>query len=288
MHATECSVDFCSTPAGPAGFRASVSARIPDAAAMDWPLWVYFLLFLTGLIAGLVDAIAGGGGLISVPVLLNLGLPAPLALGTNKLQASFGSVMAAFTFVRRGVVNLRECRAGILSTMLGALAGAAVVQWLDADLLGRLIPWLLGAILLYMIFRPQVGTQDHPPRLRWGWFYLSFGLGLGFYDGFFGPGVGSFWTIAFVVIQGCNFTRATGLTKVMNATSNVAALALFGLFGSLHLGAGLTMGAGQLIGARLGAGLVVKKGARFVRPIFLTMVALTLLRLLYVTFVEPR
>lgn len=260
---------------------------MPDVVQMDWPLWVYPLLFLTGLIAGLVDAVAGGGGLITVPVLLNLGLPAPIALGTNKLQASLGSVMAVATFVRRGVVNLSECRTGILSTLVGAVAGAAVVQWLDADLLGRLIPWLLGAILLYMIFRPQVGAQDHPPRLRWGWFFTAFGLGLGFYDGFFGPGVGSFWTIAFVLVQGCNFTRATGLTKVMNATSNVSSLVLFGLFGSLHLGAGLTMGAGQVIGARLGAGLVVKKGARFVRPIFLTMVALTLLRLLYVTFVAP-
>lgn len=251
---------------------------------MDWPTWVYLLLFLTGAIAGLVDAVAGGGGILTVPVLLNLGLPVPLALGTNKLQSTFGALMASATFIRRGVVSLRECRPGILLTLVGALLGAATVQWLDTRFLAALVPWLLGGILLYSIFRPHVGTHEHPPRLRWGWFYTAFGLGLGFYDGFFGPGVGSFWTMAFIAIQGFNYTRAAGYTRVMNATSNVAALALFALHGTVHLGAGLAMGAGQLVGARLGAGLVVKKGARFVRPIFLTMVTLTLLRLLYVTF----
>lgn len=254
---------------------------------MDRPLWVYLLLFLTGLAAGLVDAIAGGGGIITVPVLLNLGLPVPLALGTNKLQASCGSVMAAWTFVRRGVVSLRECRAGIALTVIGALLGALAVQWLDTRLLATLIPWLLGAIFLYTLFRPDLGGQDHPPRLRWGWFYTAFGLGLGFYDGFFGPGVGSFWTVAFVLGQGFNLTKATGFTKVMNAASNVAALGLFALAGNVQLGAGAVMGAGQILGARLGAGLVMKKGTRFIRPVFLTMVALTLLRLLYVTASRP-
>ncbi|MBP6507509.1 MAG: TSUP family transporter [Opitutaceae bacterium] len=254
---------------------------------MEWAPWIYPLLFLTGLIAGLVDAIAGGGGLITVPVLLNLGLPVPLALGTNKLQASCGSVMASWTYVRRGVVDFRACHSGILLTLAGAGLGAVTVQLLDTRLLTQLVPWLLGAILLYTIFRPEVGRHDHPPRLRWSWFYTAFGLGLGFYDGFFGPGVGSFWTIAFIAAQGFNFTKATGYTKVMNATSNLAALAVFALHGSVQLGAGLAMGAGQLVGARLGAGLVVKKGARFVRPIFLTMVGLTLLRLLYVTVTRP-
>jgi uncharacterized membrane protein YfcA len=254
---------------------------------MDWPLWVYLLLFLTGLIAGWVNTIAGGGGIITVPVMLNLGLPVSLALGANKLQASCGSVMGAWIFVRRGVVNLRECRTGIALTLLGSLLGAQTVQLLDARLLTTLIPWLLGAILLYSILQPELGRHDHPPRLRWGWFYTAFGLGLGFYDGFFGPGVGSFWTMAFVLGQGYNLTKATGYTKVMNGASNLAALALFALHGNVHVGAGLTMGAGQIIGSRLGAVLVVKKGTRLIRPIFLTMVTLTLLRLLYVTFSRP-
>ncbi|MCC6414480.1 MAG: TSUP family transporter [Opitutaceae bacterium] len=250
-------------------------------------LWHYPLLFATGLIAGLVDAMAGGGGIITVPVLLNLGLPAPVALGTNKLQASFGSVSAAWHYTRLGAVDFKACRLGIVLTLVGAVAGAFAVALLNANLLGQLIPWLLGAILLYTIIRPQIGQQDHPPRWRWSWFFTAFGLGLGFYDGFFGPGTGTFWTMALVAVQGMNFVRATGCTKVMNATSNLASLAVFLLHGSVHLGAGLTMGVGQLIGAKLGAGLVMKKGARFVRPVFLTMVTLTLARLIYVSIKGP-
>lgn len=251
---------------------------------MHLQLWHYPLLFLVGLVAGTVDAIAGGGGLITVPALLNLGLPVPLALGTNKFQSSFGSVSATWHFVARGTVDLRTCRLGILMTLAGALLGAFAVQQIDTALLRHVVPWLLAAILLYTLFRPAVGHEEHPAKMGTTAFFVAFGLGLGFYDGFFGPGVGSFWAIALVLLLGLNFTRATAVTKVMNATSNLAALALFGAAGLVHLGAGLAMAAGQLVGGRLGAGLVVTRGARFIRPIFLTMVTLTLVRLLWVNY----
>jgi hypothetical protein len=254
------------------------------AAAL--PLWAYPLLFATGFSAGLVDAIAGGGGIISIPVLLNFGLPPPLALGTNKLQASFGSVAASWRYARRGLVDLRTCRLAITLTLIGALLGAWAVQHIDAQVLGKVIPVLLVAIVLYLVFQPQIGMTDQPPRLGLGWFYAIFGLGLGFYDGFFGPGTGSFWAIAFVLLLGQNLTRATAHTKVMNATSNLASLALFAAAGLVDLHAGLAMAVGQVTGARLGAGLVVRKGARFVRPAFLAMAGLTILRLLWLNFIR--
>ncbi len=248
---------------------------------MELALWHYPVLFLVGLVAGTVDAVAGGGGLITVPALLNLGLPVPLALGTNKFQSSFGSVSASAHFLRHGAVNLRECRIGILATLAGALLGAFAVQQIDPGILRDLVPWLLAGILVYTLFRPRIGTGDHPPKLPASLFFTAFGLGLGFYDGFFGPGTGSFWAIALVLLLGQNFTRATAFTKIMNATSNVAALALFAAAGLVHLGAGLAMAAGQLLGGRLGAHLVMTRGARFIRPLFLTMVTLTLARLLW-------
>lgn len=254
---------------------------------MDLPFWAYPILFFVGLVAGLVEAIAGGGGIITVPVLLNLGLPIPVALGTNKLQASFGSLVAARHYLRSGMVHLRECRLGIVMTLMGALGGAAVVHLIDNRLLEALIPWMLAAIVVYSMVRPQVGVQDHPPRMGSTSFFVSFGLGLGFYDGFFGPGTGSFWTIALVAVMGFNFARATGVTKVMNATSNVAALAFFVLAGQVNYTAGLAMGAGQMVGARLGSALVVRKGARFVRPLFLAMAILVTLRLLWTAYVSP-
>ena len=249
--------------------------------APSLPLWAYPVLFATGLSAGLVDSIAGGGGVISIPVLLNFGLPPQLALGTNKFQASFGSVAASWRYARHGLVDLRACVPGIALTLAGALAGALAVQRIDPQVLGHVIPILLIAIIVYLIFQPQIGLDDRPARLPAGLFYAIFGLGLGFYDGFFGPGTGSFWAIAFVLLLGQNLTRATAHTKVMNATSNLASLALFALAGLVDLGSGAAMGAGQLAGARLGASLVVRKGSRFVRPAFLAMAALTIARLLW-------
>jgi uncharacterized membrane protein YfcA len=245
--------------------------------------WAYPLLFLTGLVAGIVDSIAGGGGIISLPVLLNFGFPVPLALGTNKLQGSFGSFSAAWHYHHQQLVDLKACRPGIAATFAGALAGAGLVRLIDPRLLGEIIPWLLAAIILYTVFRPKVGLTDGSPRMREIPFAVTFGLILGFYDGFFGPGTGSFWTVAYVLVLGYNFSKATAYTKVMNCTSNLASLAVFASTGSVHWAAGLAMGLGQVTGARIGAGLVVKKGARFVRPIFLTMAALTLARLLYLS-----
>ncbi len=247
----------------------------------DLPVWAYPVLFVIGLVTGTVDAIAGGGGLISLPALLAFGLPAPIALGTAKLQGVFGTGSATWSYARRGAVDLRECRLGFVLTALGALGGAFALRRLDPQFLGALIPWLLGAIVVYMIFRPQLGETSRHHRMETTPFYLLFGLGLGFYDGFFGPGVGSFWTIAFVTVLGHDFVRAAGHTKVMNFASNLAALALFAAAGTVMWLPGLAMGAGQLIGGRFGAHLAMTRGARFVRPIFLVMATLVALKLIY-------
>jgi uncharacterized membrane protein YfcA len=247
----------------------------------------YCLLFATGLVAGTVDAIAGGGGLIMLPVLLGLGLPAPLVLGTNKLGAAFGTGAAAWSYARRGAVDLRECVPGIVAAVVGALVGAYCVRRLDSEILGRFIPWLLAIIVIYMVFRPKLGESSRHRRMEPLLFYTLFGLGLGFYDGFFGPGVGSFWTIAFVAVLGLDFLRAAAHARVMNFSSNAAALVLFAFAGTVLLVPGLVLGVGQLIGGRLGAHLALTRGAKFVRPIFLVMAGLTVLKLLYQLHLRP-
>jgi uncharacterized membrane protein YfcA len=252
----------------------------------DLPPWAYPLFFAAGLTAGTVDAIAGGGGLITLPVLMGLGLPVPLALGTNKLGAVFGSGAATLSFMQRGLVSLRECAPGVALTALGALAGAAAVRRLDPDFLAKFVPWLLAVMVVYMAFRPRLGEASRRQRLGRPAFYLLAGLGLGFYDGFFGPGVGSFWTIAFILLLGHDFLQAAAHTKLMNFTSNAAALAFFAWSGAVLLVPGLVMGAGQLLGGRLGAHLAVTRGARFIRPIFLVMAGLTVLKLLYQHFLR--
>jgi uncharacterized membrane protein YfcA len=242
------------------------------------------LLFITGLIAGLVDAIAGGGGLITIPVLLGAGLSPQMALGTNKLQASFGSGSAMLTFIRAGTVKLNECRAGSAFTALGAGCGTFVVQLLDPGFLRLIIPWLLVAIVLYTLLTPRLGQQDVHPRMGARVFFFCAGLTLGFYDGFFGPGTGSFWVMALMLGLGFNMTKATGYTKVMNFTSNFASLVFFTIGGSVLWREGLVMGVGQFIGARIGARLVVSKGTRFIRPVFITMVLLITTKLIWQNF----
>jgi hypothetical protein len=253
---------------------------------MHFAPWVYGLLVLTGLAAGAVDSIAGGGGLIALPMLLSLGVPAQFALGTNKLQSLCGTTAAARHYVRSGAVDLASCRLGIALTLAGALAGTWTVQRLNSEILVRVLPWLLAGVLVYVVLRPEVGQRTRPARMGTTPFYLVAGPALGFWDGFFGPATGSFWTLSFVLLLGYDFVKATGHCKVMNLTSNLAAVALFLLGGHIYFAAGLTMAVGQVVGARLGAGLVVKKGARFVRPMFLIVVSLTVARLLYVAYLK--
>jgi uncharacterized protein len=244
--------------------------------------WFLALLFVTGLAAGFVDSIVGGGGLITMPVLLSIFNQDPAyALGTNKLQACFGSGSASWHYARAGTVDLKDCGRGFLLSFAGASLGAWLFQRLDPDFLRRLIPVLLVAVAVYLLLKPDVGEVDLHPRMpRWR-FDVLFGLGIGFYDGFFGPGTGTFWAMAFVLGLGFNLTKATGYTKIMNFASNVASLVIFLCFGKVHFIAGLVMGLGQLLGARIGSRMVVRRGTKFIRPIFITVVLAITAKLIY-------
>jgi uncharacterized membrane protein YfcA len=239
------------------------------------------MLFLTGFGAGLVDSIAGGGGLLTIPVLLSLGLPPKIALGTNKFQSSFGSFTAATYYTHHKVVSPNDAWPGIGFTLIGAALGTWAVQQISSAILKYIIPLLLLCIVGYTFFTPKFGERELSPTVHAGLFYAVVGTMLGFYDGFFGPGVGSFWAIALVFGLGMNLTRATGYTKVMNFTSNIVSFAVFLLGGYIWFTAGLVMGAGQIIGSRTGALLVIRRGARFIRPVFVLVVILTTLKLLY-------
>lgn len=245
------------------------------------PIALYPVLFLTGLAAGFVDTIAGGGGLITIPVLLSVGMPGPLALGTNKLQATFGSTSATWFYSRAGLIDFKLCGLGILFTAIGATSGSLLVSRLPPDFLRLSIPWLLLGIAVYFLLQPRLGEIERPARVGTAVFHGLFGLGIGFYDGFFGPGTGTFWAVAYVLGLGYNLTRATAFTKVMNCTSNIASLAVFAATGHAHYGAGLCMGLGQVLGARLGSRVVIARGTRLVRPVFIAVVLALTARLLW-------
>lgn len=239
------------------------------------------LLFATGLVAGFVDAIAGGGGLITLPVMLSLGGDPQSALGTNKLQATFGSASATWHYARAGAVDLSDCGRGVVLTFVGAMVGTLGVRQIGPNTLKVVIPLLLIAVAAYTLRHPQLGETDRAARMSRARFDLTFGLLLGFYDGFFGPGTGTFWTMAFVLALGFNLTRATGYTKAMNFSSNLCSFLLFALAGKVNYGAGITMGVGQLIGARFGSRMVMTRGTKFIRPVFITVVLVLTGKLLY-------
>jgi uncharacterized membrane protein YfcA len=243
--------------------------------------WQFLALFATGLVAGFVDSIAGGGGLITLPVLLSLGMDPKHALGTNKLQATFGSGSAACHYAQAKTVPLNDCTRVFACSLFGAAFGSFAVAQMEPSLLRRAIPILLIAVGVYVLLKPQLGAETLPPRMSRLWFDLIFGLGIGFYDGFFGPGTGTFWAMAFVLGLGFNLTRATGYTKVVNFASNLSSLAFFLFSGNIYFAAGMAMGAGQLLGAKIGAGMVITRGTKFIRPIFLSVVFALTLKVLY-------
>lgn len=251
---------------------------------IDLSIFSLFILFAAAFLAGFVDSIAGGGGIITVPALLSVGLPPHLALGTNKLQASFGSLTAALNYRNGKMVRFRELTLGVAFTAIGAIAGSVTVQAVEADYLKHFIPVLLVIVFVYMLCKPNLGSIHRPHRMAPGLFYLVFGLMIGFYDGFFGPGTGSFWTIAFILWLGFDLKKATAHTKVMNFTSNIVALIMFLVGGHVVLIAGFVMGFAQMLGAFIGSHLVLRRGTAFVRVFFLSVVAITIAKLLWSTF----
>ncbi|NHB93273.1 sulfite exporter TauE/SafE family protein [Photorhabdus cinerea] len=250
---------------------------------MDWLLSgveVYGLLFLVAVIAGFIDSISGGGGLLTIPALLSVGVSPVQALATNKLQAVGGSFSASLYFVRYGAVDLKSQRFAILMTLFGSMTGAIIVQFMKPDFLSQLLPVLVIIIGLYFLLTPAIGMEDRHRRLTPVAFACLIGGGLGLYDGVFGPGVGSFYALAYVALCGYNLAKSTAHAKVLNFASNIGSLVLFILGGQVLWVLGLVMLAGQVIGARLGASLVLTHGQKLIRPMIVTISFLMSIKLL--------
>ena len=249
---------------------------------MELPLSALGLLFLAGLTGGFVDSIAGGGGLITVPALLWLGLPPQVALGTNKMQSACGTSLAVWRYAAAGLFSWREVRVAVAMTFVFAALGAWALTVFSNAVLEKLVPGMLLIVVLYVLLSPSVGRERVRPRMSVDAFGGIFGALIGFYDGFFGPGTGSFWMIALLSLLGLELTRATAYTKVVNLSSNLAALLIFTVKGCVVLPVALAMIAGQFIGAQFGSGLVLKHGGELVRRVFLCVTSALVLGLVWV------
>lgn len=223
-------------------------------------------LVCLGGMSGFVNAIAGGGGLLTLPALMLLGLSPAQALATNKLQLVFGPIAALPNFFRAGLVLPGFAFSVSLFAFAGALAGACTVQMLDQAVLSWLVPALLVGPVLYVTLCPcpdEIGRA----RLAHPLFAALVGTALGFYDGFFGPGGGLLWMTALISLAGLNIRQAAANANVFAFASTAAGLLMFAAGGQIVVWVGLLMGVGQLLGGWLGARMVVLHGARWIRPL---------------------
>ncbi|PHM46151.1 membrane protein [Xenorhabdus mauleonii] len=251
---------------------------------MEWTslgLEIYCILFLVAVIAGFIDSIAGGGGLLTIPALLSVGIPPVQTLATNKLQSVGSSLSASLYFIRRGIVDWRSQRFAIVMTFIGAMSGALLVQFVSPDFLRYLLPILVMIIGLYFLLMPGIGVEDRLHRIGPIAFGCFAGCGIGFYDGVFGPGAGSFFALSYVILCGYNLAKGTAHAKVLNFASNTGALTFFILSGQVLWLVGIMMLIGQMIGARFGASLVLSKGQKLIRPMLVTISFLMSIKLLY-------
>lgn len=248
-------------------------------------LWVLITLCAAAFAAGLIDAMVGGGGLIQIPALFGL-MPSQghaTLLGTNKISSVVGTSFAAYRYSKAIQVPWNAVLPATLMALLGAYMGAYVVTQISTEVLRLILPVLLAAVAIYTFLRKDLGGV-HSPKLdvkRERICGALVGLLIGFYDGFFGPGTGSFLMVAFVVFFGFDFLAATAGAKMVNIACNLASLAWFAPAGHVILSLGLLMAAFNLAGAKVGAGLAIRKGAGFVRKVLLAVVCLLILRTSY-------
>jgi uncharacterized membrane protein YfcA len=227
---------------------------------------VFAALVAVAAAAGFVDAIAGGGGLLTVPALLAAGVPPVSVLATNKLQSSFGTAVACANYARKGHVDFRAMALPITATFAGSVAGALLVQRLGASLLAGIVPVLLIAMAGYFLLSPKLSEVDQHKLISVP-AYSFVGAAIGFYDGFFGPGAGAFYMLSLITLLGLSLLRATGHTKLLNLTSNVAALLTLALGGHMLWILGGCMAAANMVGGQLGSMTAMKHGARIIKPL---------------------
>lgn len=242
----------------------------------------FIFLGIACFIAAFIDAVAGGGGLITVPAYLASGLPAHIALGTNKVSSSIGTIASSWKFATSGKVNWTMVKKLISFSFLGALMGVKTVVLIDSKYLYPIAIVLLLLVLVYTLVNKKMGEENQFRGLdkintRNG---RIMALIMGFYDGFFGPGTGSFLIFALIRIFKLDFTNASGNAKFLNLTSNIASMFLFIYLGKVNFFYSVPIGIIMIFGATLGAKTAVTKGTAFIKPMFLIVTTIVLIKMI--------
>lgn len=250
----------------------------------------FLLVTLASLLAGFVDAIVGGGGLVLLPALFATypGAHAATLFGTNKSASVWGTAFASVQYVRRVKLSWRTMAPAMALSFAGALAGAWLVTLIAPDFLRKLLPAVLLAVLVYTLLKKELG-RSHAPRFAGRQELLAAGAvggAIGFYDGFFGPGTGSFFVFLLVRWLGYDFLHASAGAKLLNLSSNLAALILFAFKGHVWWHFALALALANIVGSLLGTRLALQHGAGFVRGVFIVVVSALILKTGYDAFLR--
>lgn len=236
---------------------------------MEIELSLILIMAGVALLAGFFDAIAGGGGLITLPALLLGGIDPLVAIATNKLQAASATVSATAAFARKGMIEWRSGLPMAAMAFVGGALGALSVNLIPRAVLEALVPVLLIGVAIYFALSPKLSNDERRAKLPAVVFCLTLAPLIGFYDGVFGPGVGSFFMVAFVLVMGQGILRAVCNSKLLNASCNLGSLAVFAMMGNILLPLALAMAVGAFVGAQLGARCAVRFGPRLIKPLLI-------------------
>ena len=239
------------------------------------------LLFVVALVAGFIDAMAGGGGLLTIPALLLTGMNPVAALATNKLQACAGSFSASVTMIKKGLVHPKTMKTALMMAFIGSALGTVLVQLSPPDFLQKALPLVIGVVGIYTLFSPNLGKLQGTPRMSKKMYERTIAPLIGVYDGYFGPATGTFFSLSQVVLRGRELVGATARAKLLNFATNIASLIFFIVGGQVVWLTGFVMMAGQIIGAYLGSHMVVKGGAKFIRPVIVLMCFAMMIKLVW-------
>lgn len=249
-------------------------------------MFAIIFLCIGGFLAAFVDSIAGGG-LISMPVLMAIGVPVHLAIGTNKFAASAGCISSAYRYAKSGKINNNLLKKLVPFTIAGSILGVRCVLSISEDILNVLVVVMILIVAIYTFVSKNLGQEDNfesinKKNLRLG---MLMALIMGFYDGFFGPGTGTFLTFGFIKIYGYDFLHASANTKILNLTSNITSLLLFMINGQVDYKIAIVFALVMIMGAYVGAKVAIKKGSKMIKPIFLVMALFMVVKLVYQTLV---
>lgn len=241
---------------------------------MEYLIILYSSLVIVAICAGFIDTLAGGGGLITVPAILITGINPVMALGTNKLQSAIGELSASLYFIKKSKISYKKLSWAVSYTIIGASLGTVFLQIIPTEKLEKIIPWLLLFVLIYYVVNLRKKNMERNSELivdNKKFFFL--GNGIGFYNGFFGPGTGSVWAICMMKFFKLDLQKATIYSKPLNLAGNVTALSIFIIGGKINFLLALLMGFGSYLGGKLGAKFIVYKDIKWLKIIFLVLMA---------------